>query len=51
MPLVFRMSMGGGDCLPSDDSLARLLAYNIKKILNTLYMYDLETLVGYNSEQ
>uniref|UniRef100_A0A2H1W8B1 SFRICE_001513 n=1 Tax=Spodoptera frugiperda TaxID=7108 RepID=A0A2H1W8B1_SPOFR len=50
MPLVFRVSMGGGDCLPSDDPLARLLAYNIKQT-NTLYMYDLETLVGYNCEQ
>uniref|UniRef100_A0A2H1WD02 SFRICE_021008 n=1 Tax=Spodoptera frugiperda TaxID=7108 RepID=A0A2H1WD02_SPOFR len=29
-PLVFRLSMGGSDCLPSDDPSARLLAYTIK---------------------
>uniref|UniRef100_A0A2H1VMM9 SFRICE_007381 n=1 Tax=Spodoptera frugiperda TaxID=7108 RepID=A0A2H1VMM9_SPOFR len=30
-PLVFQVSMGGGDCLPSGDPSARLPAYTIKK--------------------
>uniref|UniRef100_A0A2H1WZW9 SFRICE_028971 n=1 Tax=Spodoptera frugiperda TaxID=7108 RepID=A0A2H1WZW9_SPOFR len=30
-PLVFQVSMGGGDCLPSGDTSARLPAYTIKK--------------------
>uniref|UniRef100_A0A2H1WN63 SFRICE_040728 n=1 Tax=Spodoptera frugiperda TaxID=7108 RepID=A0A2H1WN63_SPOFR len=29
-PVVFRVSMGGGDCLPSGDPSARLPAYIIK---------------------
>uniref|UniRef100_A0A2H1WJ53 SFRICE_027294 n=1 Tax=Spodoptera frugiperda TaxID=7108 RepID=A0A2H1WJ53_SPOFR len=29
--LVLRVSMGGGDCLPSEDSSARLPDYTIKK--------------------
>uniref|UniRef100_A0A2H1WFV8 SFRICE_028804 n=1 Tax=Spodoptera frugiperda TaxID=7108 RepID=A0A2H1WFV8_SPOFR len=35
-PLVFRMSMGGGDCLPSADPSAHLPAYPIKKKLVNL---------------
>uniref|UniRef100_A0A2H1VR30 SFRICE_034605 n=1 Tax=Spodoptera frugiperda TaxID=7108 RepID=A0A2H1VR30_SPOFR len=30
-PLVFRVSMGGGDCLPSGDPSAQIPAYTIKK--------------------
>uniref|UniRef100_A0A2H1WZC9 SFRICE_040697 n=1 Tax=Spodoptera frugiperda TaxID=7108 RepID=A0A2H1WZC9_SPOFR len=32
-PLVFWVSMGGGDCLPSGDTSAPLLAYTIKNNL------------------
>ena len=31
-PLVLRVSMGGGDRLPSGDPSARLPSYHIKKI-------------------
>uniref|UniRef100_A0A2H1VRB5 SFRICE_038339 n=1 Tax=Spodoptera frugiperda TaxID=7108 RepID=A0A2H1VRB5_SPOFR len=44
--LLFQVSIGGGDCLPSGDPSALLPAYTIKNVLFICYLFTLSKFLG-----